>query len=283
MMNRISQQEALEKFDANIQMRIPILVSYLLVMIFLKEGVGVSFPYIVFFLVASMLLSSLVLAFYFDRFPPRGETIINVYFLYTIIDLFILALIIYYFGGVTWLGFIFYSFYFISNFMTFFRWQALLLSIWIIFLYLILVLAQYLQVFPLFSIFLPESQTHFHFLYVTATTITYVSTFILVAYFSHGFYQLYAYKIVELQEAQEILEKEKISLEARVESRKKELEKERKNLEKRIKERRKELEDEETRLRERVEEMEKFQKITAGREEKTKKLQAELARLQGKN
>lgn len=281
-MNSISQQEALEKFDANIQMRVPILVSYLLVMIFLKEGIGIPFPYIVFFLVASMLLSSLFLAFYFDRFPPRGETVINIYFLYTIIDLFVLTLIIYYFGGITWLGFIFYSFYFISNFMTFFRWQALFLSIWIIFLYLIFVLAQYFQVFPLFSIFLSGSQTYFNFLYVVATTAAYISTFILVAYFSHGFYQLYAGKIVELRATHEVLEKEKVSLKARVEARRKELEEERKNLEERIKERRKELENEETRLRERAEEMEKFQKITVGREKKIEKLQAELARLQGK-
>lgn len=283
MINRISQQEALEKFDGSIQMRVPILVSYLLVMIFLKEGVGIPFPYIAFFLVALMLLSSLILAFYFDRLPPRGETIINVYFFYTIIDLFTLTLIIYYFGGVTWLGFIFYSFYFISNFMTFFRWQAVFLSIWIILLYLIFVLAQYLQVFPLFSIFLPGSQTYFNFLYVIATSTAYIATFILVAYFSHGFYQLYASKIVELQKTQEMLEKEKVSLEARVESRKKELEKERKSLEERIQERRKELENEEARLRERAEEMEKFQKITAGREEKIKKLQAELAHLQANN
>ncbi|MCH8741327.1 hypothetical protein IH779_00215 [Patescibacteria group bacterium] len=283
MMNRISQQEALEKFNANIQMRVPILVSYFLVMIFLKEGIGIPFPYIAFFLVALMLLSSLILDFYFDRFPPRGETIINVYFLYTIIDLFFLTLIIYYFGGITWLGFIFYSFYFISNFMTFFRWQAVFLSIWIISLYLIFVLAQYLQVFPSFSIFLPRSQTYFNFLYVIATSTAYISTFILVAYFSHGFYQLYAGKIVELQKTQEMLEEEKVSLEARVESRKKELEKERKSLEERIQERKKELENEEARLRERAEELEKFQKITTGREEKIKKLRAELDHLQAKN
>jgi len=223
MINRISQQEALEKFDANIQMRVPIFVSYLLVMIFLKEGIGIPLPYSTFFLVVSMLLSSLILAFYFDRFLPRGETIINIYFLYTIFDLFFLTIIIYYFGGVTWLGFIFYSFYFISNFMTFFRWQALFLSTWIISLYLILVLAQYLQVFPLFSIFLPGSQTYFNFLYVIATSTAYIATFILVAYFSHGFYQLYASKIVELQKTQEMLEEEKVSLEKRVESNKEKL------------------------------------------------------------
>jgi len=282
-MNRISQQEALEKFDANIQMRVPILVSYMLVMIFLKEGFDVPFPYLVFFFVASMLLSSLMLAFYFDRFSLRGETITNIYFLYTIFDLFFLTIIIYYIGGITWLGFIFYSFYFISNFMTFFRWQAVFLSIWIIFLYLILVLAQYLQVFPLFSIFLPGTQTYFNFLYVIATSTAYIATFILVAYFSHGFYQLYASKIVELHKTQEMLEEEKVSLEKRVESRNRELEQERKSLEERIEERRKELEGEEARLQERAEEMEKFQKITAGREGKIKKLQAELTDLQDKN
>ena len=80
-----------------------------------------------------------------------------------------------------------------------------------------------------------------------------------------------------------MLAEEKVSLEIRIESRKKELEQERKSLEERVEERKKELENEEARLRERAEEMERFQKATAGREEKIKKLQTELAQLQSKN
>ena len=112
--------KGLEKFNTNIRMRVPIIVSYLLLILILREGFGIPFPFIVFFIVSFMMLSSLALAFYFDRFSLRSETILNVYFFYTIFDLFFLTIIIYYIGGITWLGFIIYSYYLILNFMTFF-------------------------------------------------------------------------------------------------------------------------------------------------------------------
>ncbi len=283
-MNNISPKdiEALERFNTNINLRTPTIVAYLLLMLILKEGFGIPFPYIAFFLVSFMLLSFLALAFYFDRFPSRGETILNALFLYYIFDLFLLTLVIYYLGGVTWLGFIFYSFYLLITFMTFPRWQALFLTAWIIFLYLGVAFSQYFQIFPFFSLFLPGSQTPLNFPYVFTTGVVFSATFILVAFYSQGFYQLYASKILELQGAKEILEKESASLEKRVESRKKELEKERKGLEERIGERKKELENEELVLSERAEEMEKFQKIALGREEKLRELERELTKLKKK-
>jgi len=274
--------KGLEKFNTNIQMRIPIIVSYLLLILILREGFDIPFPFIVFFIVSFMMLSSLALAFYFDRFPLRSETILNVYFFYTIFDLFFLTIIIYYIGGITWLGFIIYSYYLILNFMTFSRAQALFLTAWMIFMYLLFISFQYLQIFPSFSLFSPGTQTPFNFPYVLTTAVIFSSTFILVAYYSLGYYQLYASKISDLQKTKEILEEERASLEARVESRKKELEKEREGLEERIKERKKELEKEEMVLREKGEELEKFQKIALGREEKLKELESELAKLKKK-
>lgn len=265
-----------ERFNANLQMRVPILVSYLLLMSMLKGIFGIPFPDITFFLVSFMLLSSLTLAFYFDRFPRFREAVLNVYFLYTIFDLIVLSIIIYYLGGVTWVGSIFYSFYLIANFMTFTRTQALFLTTWIIFIYLFLVFFQYSQIFPPFSLFLPGTQTPFNFNYIFATVVTFISTFILVAYYSQGFYQLYSRKILELQRAEEVLEKESASLETRVEYRKKELEKERMGLRVKIEERKKELEKEEWILQERATELEKFQRIALGREKRLKELQKEL-------
>ncbi len=274
--------EILERFNTNMNQRVIILVVYLLAMLILKEGFGTPFPYIAFLVVFFMLLSSLVLMFYFDQFFPREKTILTVYFPYVILDIFCLTVVFYYIGGIAWIGFIFYSFYIVLNFMTFPRRQALFLTVWILFLYLGLVLLQYFQIFPSFFLFLPGSQTLFHLPYVIATVIAYISTLILVAYYTRGFYQLYFNKILELQKIKEILEKESVFLERRVESKKTGLEKERETLQKRIEKREKELEQEEMTFRERAEELERFKKIVLGREEKLEGLQKELNVLQRK-
>ena len=166
------------------------------------------------------------------------------------------------------------------NFLTFSRKLAFFLTAWILFLYLDLVLLQYFRILPFSSLFLPQQQTPFYLPYVLTTTIGYLSTITFVAYYSGGFYQVYARKIFDIRTAQEILEKEKLSLEERVETRKKELEEEKRGLQERIREKRKELAKEEQILRGRVEELKKFQQIALGREEKLKELSQELKRLQ---
>ena len=272
------RERDLERFNTNLRMRVPIIASYLFILLILKELFGIPFPLATFFVVSFMLFSSVALAFYFDRLPTREEIIINAFFFYTMLDLFLLTVVIYYLGGVTWLGFIFYSFYLILNFMTFSRKQAISLTIWIVFLYLLLVLFQYFQILPFSSPFLPGNQNQSAFPYVFATGVAYISTFILVAYYSDGFYQLYAKKISGLRETKEILDREKNSLQQRIEERIEELGKEREGLQARVEARKKELEKEERVLQERREEMERFKKITLGREKKLKELSRELER-----
>lgn len=274
--------ETLERFNTHMNQRVIILVVYILAMLILKEGFGTPFSYIAFLAISFMILSSLPLMFYLDHFFPRGKTILTVNFFYVMLDLLCLTIVFYYIGGITWLGFIFYSFYLVLNFMTFPRKQAFFLTIWVLFLYLGLVLFQYFQIFPFFSLFLPGSQTSFHFLYVITTVIAYIATLILIAYYTRGFYQLYFSKALEFQKVKEILEKENASLEKRVESRKKELTKEKETLQERIERRKKELEQKEMTFRERAEELERFKKIVLGREEKLEELQKELNILQRK-
>lgn len=281
-MRNFSQKDitAVENFNIYINLRVPTIVSYLALMLFLKEVFHIPFPFIVFLSVSFMLFSSLALTIYFDRFLSRSELLAPTYFLYTMFDLLILTLVIYYLGGIFWLGFIFYSFYVLLNFMTFPRAQAFFLTVWIMLLYTDLVLMQYFHILPFTVLFPSQNQTHFHLPYVFATAIAYVSTFLLVAYYSEGFYQLYTGRIFKLKETREILEKEKLLLEERVEARKKELEGGRESLQERVEQREKELELEEIALQEKVADLEKFKKIAIGREEKLKELSRELERLQ---
>lgn len=271
---------ALERFNTFLNRRIPVISSYLLLMLILKEGFAIPFPFITFFLVSLMMLSSLALAFFFDQFSLRDKTISNLYFLFVLFDLFLLTLAtVYYLGGVTWFSFIFYSFYLVLIFMTLQRYQAIFATFWIIFLYLSVIFLQSFRIIPFQSLFDLRTQTASDFSYVLTSTVAYISTFILVAYYSQGFYQLYEAKIKELRETSYNLEREKGSLEDKVKERKEELEKERKGLAEKVEERKKELEKEEILLRERAEELEKFQKIALGREEKLKELERELEKI----
>lgn len=271
--------EALERFRTNISLRLPVISCYLLLTLILREGFFIPFPYIVFGILSWMLISPLFLSFYFENFTPSAKTIINGLFLYMLFDLFVITLIIYFLGGLSWAGFIFYSFYLLLNFMTFPRHYAIFLTFWIVFLFLGLSLSQYFNFLPPQSLFPLETQTYFNFSYVLTTTIAFAVTIFLVAYFGRGFYQMYAVKIKDLRKIESTLEGEKAALETRVQARKKELGEEKEKLEERIRVRAKELEKESRELEERAEELAKFQKVAHGRELKMEELKKELAQL----
>lgn len=285
-MNNFSQLEAFpeaitsEGLNININQRIPLVASYLFLMLILKEIFHIQFPVPLFFVVSFMLLSSIVLIFLADLLTLASRVIPKIFFIYVVGDSILLTFIIYYLGGITWIGFVFYSFYLVLNFLTFPRKLAIFFTIWIIFLYSSLVLLQYSRILPFSSLFLSWQQTPFYLPYVLTTTLGYLTIIIFTAYYGRGFYLLYEKKILALKETQEILTREKASLEEMIGARKQELEGEKKGLQKRIEERRKELTKEEQILRERAEELKKFKQIALGREEKLKELSRELERLQ---
>jgi len=274
--------ETLERFRTNVSLRLPVISCYLLLTLILREGFFIPLPYIIFGILSWMLISSLFLSFYFENFTPSAKTIINGLFLYMFFDLFVITLIIYFLGGLSWPSFIFYSFYLLLNFMTFPRHYAIFLTSWIAFLFLGLSLSQYFNFLPPQSLFPLETQTYFNFSYVLTTTIVFAATIPLVAYFGWGFYQMYAVKIKDLRKIESTLEGEKTALETRVQTRKRQLIEEKEKLEERIKVRAKELEKESRELEERAEELAKFQKVVHGRELKMRELKKETERLKKK-
>jgi len=266
----------MDRLHTFIDRTLPIKIGYLLLILFLREGVSFVLPGIVPAIVAFMAISALSLAFYFEKYPASAETIINAFFFYTLFDLFLLTMVIHFLGGVE---FIYYTFYIILGFVFFTRRQAIFLTTWIVVLFVGVVSLKYLQIIPDYHFILPREQGLHDFLYVFTTTATYGLSLCFLGFLSYGFYKMTAKRIGLLREAQEMLEKEKGSLEIRVRARAGELELERKTLGKKVKERKKELEEERKRLEERAEELERFQKVVAGRELKMEELKKELSQL----
>ena len=271
--------EVLNKFNINIRLKPPIVICYILVIALLKKIFFIPLPNIIFSLLFIMLISSLPFSFYFKKFTPNVKTIINLLFLYMFFNIFLITLVIYFLGGISWIGFIFYSFFLLASFTIFPRHYAILLTFLILLLFLGTSFFQYLNFLPTQHLIPLKDQTYFNFSYVLITTIAFITTIFFVAYFSRGFYQMYIAKIKDLRKIESVLEGEKAALKIRVRAKRRELIEGKEKLEERIKTRAKELEKESRELEERAEELAKFQKVAIGRELKMKKLKEELVQL----
>ena len=266
-------EEAIDKFYTYIDRAIIIKVGYLL-MIFILKGLNVySSPDIIFAVLAVMALTSLAIGISFEEFNVKPGVIINILFLSTILDLFLLTVVIYYLGGIE---FIYYTFYIILSFIVFPRKQAIFLTAWTIILFVGLVLLRYFGKIPVYYSTLPkEEQTFDGFANVATMVPTYVVTFVFLAYFSYGFYKMMEKRIYLLRAAQKILEEEKSTLEIRVSARKREIEAEKRSLKSKVQERNEDLEKERKELEEKLGELEMFQKLALGREIKMQDLEKE--------
>ena len=200
-------EETIEKFYAYLDRAIVIKIGYLL-LIFILQGLKIyNAPDTVFITISLMSLMSLVIGIWFERFAVKIQTTINILFVSTLFDLFLLTILIYYLSGIE---FIYYTFYIILSFIVFPRIQAIAITFWTVFLFLGLISLRYFQVIPVAHSPIPiEQQTFYDFQYVSTTLATLILTFIFLGYFSYGFYKMMAKRLVLLGKTQEILGEEK--------------------------------------------------------------------------
>lgn len=111
MTQTLDGTELLKQINTNIlKLRTPVIVLYLLIM-FILRIVGIAcFPNQVFAILSFMLLTSLILVWFFNNSSLAPQTIVNSFFAYNLFDLALLTWVMYYFGGLLWTNFIFYSF-----------------------------------------------------------------------------------------------------------------------------------------------------------------------------
>ena len=276
----INSEEALARYNQLIAIRFPAVIVFLFLALILKIFFQVPFPFIFFFLVSVMALSTVVYDFFFQRIKnPATRTTIRGYFGYMLFDLIVLTIIVYLIGGVTWIGFIFYGLYIYIGFLLFPRNYSLFYIFYCSFLYTALIIVQYKGIFPSHAVFSPEERIPQNLPYVFSSWIAAVIFLWVLGFYGDTFYRILQGKIEELQKTKAVLEEERASLEIRVRARTSELWAQRKSLEEGVKERTRELETERKELAKRVAELERFHKVAVGRELKMRELKKELEKL----
>jgi len=278
-------EEETEKFNTYLSHVFAIKIGYFILIILLRISKIYPIPGIIFVTVFLMVLISLILTIWFNRSTSKSETAINLFFISSILDTILLIIIMYYLGIVN--SYIYFTFYIILNFIIFPRLQAIILTFWMVTLFISIVAIQYLKIIPEYVDITPfpleQKQTFNNFHYVFASLINYITTICFLAYFSYGFHKMMAKRLIALKRTQGVIEEEKSSLEIRIKARETDLELEKKDIEKKVSQRRRDLEKEGEELGKRVKELEKFQKAVTGREIKINSLEKELDRLKKKN
>lgn len=274
---KIDSKDALLRISQALSFRFPIVSFLLFLALILKLFLQVPFSNYLFILASLLSFSALIYDVIFQKIKnPTLPQILNAYFSFLCFDAAVLTVIIYFLGGVTWIGFVFYAFYFYPLVILLPRNYSFLYFIYCTLLYSFLVVGQFFEFLPYQNIFGFEERIYQKQPFVLTSLVASVATLWTLGYFGDFPYRLLARQIKKLQEAQIFLIKEKASLEIKVQERTRELEKGRKSLEMKIQERTKELQKEREKLAKRVGELEKFHRLVVGRELKMTELKKEI-------
>ena len=276
----IEKEETLKRYNQLVNIKILAISAYLLLAFILRIFFKVPLPDFLFFLICLLAISAIVYDLLFRQIKePKASQIVNGYFIYLLFDSITLAMIIYVLGGVTWTGFIYLGLYIYFGFLLFPRIYSISYTFYCFFLYTLLVIIQYLGIFPYLYIFSSEEMVPQNLNFVlTSWAVAAIFLWVLGIY-GNVFYKILQKKIEGLQKTQKTLKEERTSLKIRVNAKTKELWGEKESLEKRVKERTKELEEGKNELAKRIVELERFHKVSVGRELKMKMLKKEIERL----
>lgn len=278
----IEKEEFQIRHNQLIGVRVAPISAFLFLMLILKIFFNVSFPIPLFFLVSLMLITTFIYLFIFSRIKnPSPSLIINSYFAYMLLDLINLSIIIYFLGGVLWIGFIFYAFYAYINFLLLPRKYCFFLIGYCSFLYTLVIVGQYFNIYSYELIFNPEERAPQNLPFLITSGMAAIAFILFIGYYGDVFYKFLREKIEELQKTKGLLEEEKASLEIRVGAKTKELWIERESLQEKVKERTRELEAERKELAKKIAELEKFHRVAVGRELKMRELKREIEKMKG--
>ena len=200
---------------------------------------------------------------------------------YTVLDLALVTVVIYYGGGITWLAPIVYSYYIIFSFIVYSKTPAyFVLSCSIVFMLAATALT-YLGIIPSQQVFPLGQDIYRDKNFVLVTSLFIIGSFYWIGYYSNIFSNFLKEKVKEVNSVKSQLEAEKLMLETKVAERTRALQGERESLKKKVEERTEELEREREELERKVVELEKFRKVAVGRELAMMNLKKEIKKLKG--
>lgn len=194
----------------------------------------------------------------------------SLYFIYVVlIELPLLAAIIYHVGAIEWMGPIFFLFPIVFSGIIFPRKKAVIVCTAATFYYLLVVIFMHFKIIPFEYSFITKFGPQEMRNYIINSVVFVVSVFYGIGMSANLFSEMFTKKTVELEEIKDKIEEERGSLEIRVSARTKELEEMAKSLEGRVEERTKEI-------KEKMTELEKFHGLAVGREIKMVELKQKL-------
>lgn len=273
----IGKKETLKRYNQLINIKLLSVTTFLCLAFLLRISFKVSIPNDLFFFISVIAILTIIYDILFRKIKkPRTFQIIHGYFVYLFFDSITLTILIYIIGGITWTGFIYYGLYIYFGFLLFPTLYSIIYTFYCLFLYTLLVISQYLGIFPHRYIFSSEEMVPQNFNYVLTSWAVAVVFLLILGFYGNVFYTILQKKIERLQKTQTILKEERTSLKIRVDAKTKELLEERESLEEKVKERTKESEERRKELAKRIVELERFHKVAVGRELKMRMLKKEI-------
>lgn len=264
--------DALHRIKTTFILREGTLISFLVAILFFEITGFYSFftqnLYIV-----SLLLLWIFSDFIFRYFVKKQTTskgINDLYFYFDIlIELPILAVIVYLIGGVEWVGAIFFLFPIVFTSVFFSRERALIICSVATFYYLLVVILPFLDLIPFSSYYPIEEELYKDSTFITLNIVYFIFTFYLISIIANIPVNMLKKKTQLLRKAKDNLENERKSLEEKVKKRTQELEDEKIHLSEKVKERTMDLQG-------RVDELERFHSLVKDRELKMVELKKEI-------
>ncbi len=253
-----------KKIAENNRIRYVIVIIFIINPFLMRFLFGVAIPYM-----ASFLAGIILIYTYFSQVVVNknifktASSLSNFYLFFLIIlDLIIfLPFAFHYMSGLNWIHLMIYCYFIVYGYLVFPKyWQAGLLTVAVVVSAVETGLLDYLRILEPVQIF-PElmNNPQLHKGFFLATSVTFFIILYFIAYWSYSFARYLKDEKEELREAKTKLEKIKSGLEEEVGQRTMALQKEKELLDKRVRERTEELQ-------EKVNDLERFHRLTVGRE-----------------
>ena len=267
-------QEALQGIKADIQLTLKLLSFCLLLSLFIKFVFKVEVSFVVFIVLLTWTLFYLSHSYFIKEKKDR-EDLAVFHFKNTVVDILLLTIIIYYFGGVEWMGGIFYVAILAWTSNVLLKKQGFALALLAVCFYTTLALLEYFQILPHRDVFGFSSGLYQSPSFIFVQIMVLASGLFFIAENYGNFSESFKKKQEKLIEAQTQVEEARTVLEIKVRARTRELKELSNSLENQVKERTKEIQ-------EKMKELEKFQKLAVGRELRMIELKQEINKLRKK-